>query len=75
MVSGHSKRDRPIRRALSTGHGGSRSEQFAVSESLGPSPGIPNTRKHNVSELDLFPSSGAGGKTSTLLGHWTSLAT
>jgi hypothetical protein len=44
---------------------------------LCPSSGILETRKHNVSELDLFPSSGEG-ETPTLLGpierpnlnHW-----
>jgi CRISPR/Cas system endoribonuclease Cas6 (RAMP superfamily) len=47
---------------------------------LWPSSGILKTRKHSVSELDLFPSSGVGIKTSTLLGpfkranlnHWSS---
>jgi hypothetical protein len=29
---------------------------------------IPNNRKHNVPEMDLFPSSGEGREISTLLG-------
>jgi hypothetical protein len=35
---------------------------------LYPSSGTLKTREHNVSELDLFPSSGTGGETRTLLG-------
>jgi hypothetical protein len=31
------------------------------------SSGILNTRKHNVSEMDLFPSSGEGRGTATVL--------
>jgi hypothetical protein len=35
---------------------------------LFPSSGILETRKHNVSEMDVFPASGEGGKTPTQLG-------